>query len=82
MSFVNDSLYDAIEECILNDIQYIDSTIFSESTTGILIEDMFRYIDHLVMRRRTDTPDYVILNTGTVPQQYTYVAPYTPRGAI
>lgn len=80
---ITDSLYDAIETTILTDITYIDSTIFSENTFGILIDNLFKYIDYILMYRRTETPDRVVLSLGTTPQNYTYTSPDNiPRGAI
>lgn len=79
---ITDSIYDALEELILDDISYIDSAIFSETTTGVLIDNMFKYIDHLLMHRRTETPDYIVYSTGTLPQMYTYITNNNiPRGA-
>lgn len=82
MNSVTDSIYDALEELILDDISYIDSAAFSESTTGVIIDSMFKYIDHLLMYRRTTTPDLVIVPSGTIPQVYTYTPINGPRGAI
>lgn len=81
MSVVTDNIYDAIEELILDDITYIDSSAFNESTTGVLIDSMYRYIDHLLMYRRTDTQDLIVVQTGTTPQLYLYNQIDAPRGA-
>lgn len=79
---ITDTIYDALEECILDDITYIDSGVFSESTTGILIDSMFSYIDHLLMYRRADRQDLVVALSGTTPQLFTYTGPSgVPRGA-
>lgn len=78
---ITDSIYDALEELILDDITYIDSSAFSESTTGTIVDSMFKYIDHLLMYRRPDTQDFVILPLGTVPQLFVYTPPDAPRGA-
>lgn len=81
MSTLTDNIYDTLEELILEDIEYIDSAVFSESSNGVITDSMFKYIDHLLMHRRTETPDLVIYPVGSMPQLYTYSQPDTPRGA-
>lgn len=82
MNYISDTIYDAIEELIFQDINYIDSSAFSNSTLGTITDNLFKYIDHFLMYRRPETNNYVVLNIGVDPQLYNYIPPDIPRGAV
>lgn len=81
MNFISDTIYDAIEELIFQDLTYIDSSMFSNSTYGTLTDDIFKYIDHMLLYRRPETNNYVVINIGTDPQIFNYTPIEEPRGA-
>ena len=82
MNYISETLYDAIEELIFQDITYIDSSAFSNSTLGTITDDLFKFLDHFLLYRRPETNNFVVINTGTDPQIFNYVPIDQPRGAV
>lgn len=61
MSFVSNILIDSIEEIILDDISIIDSFQFRQfQTPSILDENIYKYLDYIVLKRRSLSNSYIL----------------------
>ena len=73
MNDISDTIYDAVEQIILDNLDYIDSRIFSEHTNGILTDMLFKYIDFILTYRHTVANDRLVYTENeNIPRTYTY----------
>lgn len=67
LTIIPDILFYNLDELILN-TTYITSNTFKNTLHNYIPDNVYQYIDYLVLKRRPSTNDFIILNDFVVPK--------------